>query len=657
MRAIAASTSSAGVTSPRATSSAWAVASSHAQPSDIGRAFSTGTGAGAFASVVAPDRLRPWTTPPSARAARWRPRSNPSSGRCSSRRSVTPRTPQLGFAPSPGQAGLVALPDGPAYFTSRGSLLGQVRPGVVAAAFGVFKPEVVSAGVTLGLVAHRRPDDLRGAPRRARSASSSGCSASRRRSVGARRRSCSSAGRRRSGSRGGRCSPVCARGGTTRPTRGRASSISATCSASAAATRTSARGRAPRSTASRSACSTTFTWVSRCAATCAPAAGTKTSWTRARSGCASSGWLDGDAFTDEGQAAREDIERATDRQMTPALDALGDDFDELIGAPQAVGCGDARGRRLRRRAGRSLARSRRLTAMASRAGPADRPRCRSSCRGHPNVTATHDKTLELTRDAEISRRATCVVGVASEHDDRALLALRGTVEVALECDGVRDEFTATISPFFLGDSLARVPPRTRACAAARSRSTRRRPRRRSTASSSRGSRRRTRELRVTITAVGGEPAAGRAVRRVAPDRQRRRHRPASGRGAGARRPRARRGHAPAARARRSGSASTRARATSYHDHNEAQRVEGVLERLRRGARVALVSDAGTPLCSDPGYVVVSRAVAEGIPVCPVPGPSAALAVLAASGSPGRPVRVRRVPAPPFVAAAAGACAS
>jgi hypothetical protein len=57
---------------------------------------------------------------------------------------------RLGFAPSPGQAGLVHLPDGPAYFTSRGSLMGQVRPGVVAAAFGVFKPEVATAGVTLG---------------------------------------------------------------------------------------------------------------------------------------------------------------------------------------------------------------------------------------------------------------------------------------------------------------------------------------------------------------------------------------------------------------------------------------------------------------------------------------------------------------------------
>jgi hypothetical protein len=56
----------------------------------------------------------------------------------------------LGFAPSPAELGGVALPDGPAYFTSRGSLLGQVCPHVVAAAFGVFKPEVVVAGVEQG---------------------------------------------------------------------------------------------------------------------------------------------------------------------------------------------------------------------------------------------------------------------------------------------------------------------------------------------------------------------------------------------------------------------------------------------------------------------------------------------------------------------------
>src|SRR4051794_36568345 len=58
---------------------------------------------------------------------------------------------KLGFAPSPGTFGNgVAAPDGPAYFTSRGSLLGQVAPLVVASAFGVFKPEIVAMGVAYG---------------------------------------------------------------------------------------------------------------------------------------------------------------------------------------------------------------------------------------------------------------------------------------------------------------------------------------------------------------------------------------------------------------------------------------------------------------------------------------------------------------------------
>src|SRR5258706_5152434 len=58
---------------------------------------------------------------------------------------------KLGFGPSPGSFGNgVAAPDGPAYFPSRGSLLGQVEPEVVASAFGVFKPSVVVAGVRFG---------------------------------------------------------------------------------------------------------------------------------------------------------------------------------------------------------------------------------------------------------------------------------------------------------------------------------------------------------------------------------------------------------------------------------------------------------------------------------------------------------------------------
>ncbi len=74
-----------------------------------------------------------------------------------------------------------------------------------------------------------------------------------------------------------------------------------------------------------------------------------------------------------------------------------------------------------------------------------------------------------------------------------------------------------------------------------------------------------------------------------------------------------------------------ARVLSYHDHNEADRASEVLDQLEEGARVALVSDAGTPLFSDPGYVVVSRAIEAGFAVSPVPGPSSLLAVLSASG--------------------------
>jgi 16S rRNA (cytidine1402-2'-O)-methyltransferase len=72
---------------------------------------------------------------------------------------------------------------------------------------------------------------------------------------------------------------------------------------------------------------------------------------------------------------------------------------------------------------------------------------------------------------------------------------------------------------------------------------------------------------------------------------------------------------------------------SYHEHNEAGRAEELAGRLRAGARIALVSDAGMPLVSDPGYRLVKAAIAQGIAVQPVPGPAAALTALAGSGLP------------------------
>ena len=71
--------------------------------------------------------------------------------------------------------------------------------------------------------------------------------------------------------------------------------------------------------------------------------------------------------------------------------------------------------------------------------------------------------------------------------------------------------------------------------------------------------------------------------------------------------------------------------TAVHDHNEAERVPMLIERMLAGESLALISDAGTPLISDPGYRVVAAAHEAGIRVSPVPGACAAIAALSAAG--------------------------
>jgi 16S rRNA (cytidine1402-2'-O)-methyltransferase len=72
---------------------------------------------------------------------------------------------------------------------------------------------------------------------------------------------------------------------------------------------------------------------------------------------------------------------------------------------------------------------------------------------------------------------------------------------------------------------------------------------------------------------------------------------------------------------------------SYHEHNERERTASLVEGLREGARIALVTDAGMPGISDPGTWLAGAAIAAGIPVFPVPGANAALSALIASGLP------------------------
>lgn len=73
--------------------------------------------------------------------------------------------------------------------------------------------------------------------------------------------------------------------------------------------------------------------------------------------------------------------------------------------------------------------------------------------------------------------------------------------------------------------------------------------------------------------------------------------------------------------------------TAYHDHNTAKRIPVIIRQIKDGASVALVSDAGTPLVSDPGFKLARDVIAAGLPVFPLPGASALLAGLVTSGLP------------------------
>ena len=74
---------------------------------------------------------------------------------------------------------------------------------------------------------------------------------------------------------------------------------------------------------------------------------------------------------------------------------------------------------------------------------------------------------------------------------------------------------------------------------------------------------------------------------------------------------------------------------SYHDHNERERSVELVKKLEDGQNIALVSDAGTPLISDPGFRIVQEAIERAISVVPIPGPSALIAALSAAGLPER----------------------
>jgi len=72
---------------------------------------------------------------------------------------------------------------------------------------------------------------------------------------------------------------------------------------------------------------------------------------------------------------------------------------------------------------------------------------------------------------------------------------------------------------------------------------------------------------------------------------------------------------------------------SYFEHNETQKDKTLIEKLKIGYNIALVSDSGTPAISDPGYTIINACIAEGIDIVPIPGPSSILSALVVSGFP------------------------
>ena len=546
-------------------------------------------------------------------------------------------------------------PTGPRTSRAAGSLLGQVRPGVVAAAFGVFKPEVVSAGVTLGwsltdaptIFAERRAGARRATRARARR---------RRRAARDRaRRCCSSARSSRSASRAAPLfaglrswwddpadavdAPVPPRRHAPRVPRRRAHLVVDERRARRRRDRPAQRRVHGTPAAQLRAHARLERRRARSGRGAAPPAGL--AGRRRRSATTAATRAKTSSARPTARWRPRSTRSATTSTSWSGCSSRGDAVDAEVGG-------------VRRRTGRSLARPRRLTVTVARVpARADRrlgvvrvPRPPQRHRDARQDARAHARRRHL---APRDLRARC--GERPRRPCAARVA-RPRCEVTLECDGARDAFAATISPFFLGDSSlvfrrgAGLRGRTIAFDAsktaaaidrdlvARLGSSRARvarddhaPRATEPAGA----------LFVVSLPIGNDADIGRRAVEVlervdlvlAEDTRRLR-----------------------ALGQRIGIDVARAHELP-RPQRVAERVDGVLERLRRGARVALVSDAGTPLCSDPGYVVVSRAVAEGIPVCPVPGPSAALAVLAASGLPVDRFVFGGLSAPPFGAAPPG----
>jgi 16S rRNA (cytidine1402-2'-O)-methyltransferase len=255
---------------------------------------------------------------------------------------------------------------------------------------------------------------------------------------------------------------------------------------------------------------------------------------------------------------------------------------------------------------------------------------RIECRGHANIKATHAKTIELFLDDDIGSAATCGIGVGASYDENALLALRGAVKIVFRSGDAEDIVTARVNPTFRrGDPLIirrfpRPQPNTFCFAASKGSAaldrklveSLRRP----------GA---TLEVRFEEVGVKDDLPAGALYLVGMPI-----------------------GNPMDLSLRALDTLSSvdlvlcedtrvamaelshhglRPKLQSYHGHNEDARVGDVIGMLQDGARIALISDAGMPVISDPGLGLVKAAQEAGIAVTVVPGPDSVIASIAMCG--------------------------
>jgi len=249
--------------------------------------------------------------------------------------------------------------------------------------------------------------------------------------------------------------------------------------------------------------------------------------------------------------------------------------------------------------------------------------------GHASIKATHHKTLELTADPQVTESGTCIIGVAAEAPMDGLLGLHGPVRLTLSCGGAADSVRARMNPYFIASDplIVRIhpdPQHRSLCIGAD----------KAAADLDRdlvGALQSPRaELDITITPEpDGRPAQGVLFVVATPIGDRRDLSP--------------RAEATLrsvdlivaedTRTARTLLGGVRADILSLHDHNERGRVPEVIDRLGRGDRVALISEAGMPLVSDPGFHLVRAAAEADCLIVPVPGPDAVTTALSIAGLP------------------------